>query len=139
MFSNNQNNHNYKPVSIGDYDSDENNNNYNNIYDPNEDYIQRQINHQKLELQRQDQGLENLSESASRLGQLSLNIHEELNHQNKMLDEMEYDLDKTSNDLNILSRKTKEFIKKSGGKRNCMIIVGMSLVVILLLFLIIYT
>ena len=57
----------------------------------------------------------------------------------RMLDEMENDLEKAATDLDILSRKTKEFIQKSGGKQNCMIIFGMSCVVVLLLFLIIYT
>lgn len=136
--SNSKNNHNYKPLSISEYDSDGSTSNSNN-YDPNEDFVQRQIRQQKLELQKQDHGLEQLSVSATRLGQLSLGIHEELGQQNKMLDEMENDLEKATDDLNILSRKTREFIKKSGGRRNCMIIVGMSAVVILLLFLIIYT
>lgn len=52
---------------------------------------------------------------------------------------MEDGLERATTDLNVLSTKTKEFIKKSGGKRNFFIILGMSLVVVLLLFLIIYT
>lgn len=125
--------HNYKPVSISE--------NYDNSDDDYEedDFIQRQIQHQKLTMQKQDEGLSALSESASRLGALSLGISEELNQQNKMLDDMENDLERATDDLNMLSRKTKEFIQKSGGKRNFMIILGMSFVIVILLFLIIYT
>lgn len=131
MFSRN-NPHSYKPVSIAE-------NQFSDDSDEEEDFIQRQLRHQKMELKRQDDGLDMLSQSASRLGTLSLGISEELGQQNKMLDEMEDDLEKATNDLDILSKKTKELIQKSGGKRNFMIILGMSFVVILLLFLIIYT
>jgi len=141
MFSTNNNrdrNHNYKPLSIAEDSNSDSDGEYGGVGEE-EDFIQRQIRQQQMELRRQDDGLELLSESASRLGTLSLGISEELGHQNKMLDEMEDDLEKAATDLNILSKKTKELIKRSGGKRNFMIILGMTCVVILLLFLIIYT
>ena len=56
-----------------------------------------------------------------------------------MLDEMEDDLDKATNDLHYVTNKTRELIKKSGGKKNFLIIVALSLVVLILLFLVIYT
>jgi hypothetical protein len=136
MFSTNKNkDHNYSQVAISEnyYDDSDDND------DDEEDFIQRQIRHQQLEMRKQDDGLDMLSQSASRLGTLSLGISEELGQQNKMLDEMENELEKATDDLNILSKKTKELIQKSGGKRNFMIILGMSSLVILLLFLIIYT
>jgi t-SNARE complex subunit (syntaxin) len=70
---------------------------------------------------------------------LSLGIHEELNSQNRMLDDMENDLENATTNLEIVTKKTKDLIKKSGGKRNFMIIVSMCLVVAILLFLILYT
>ena len=78
MFSSNQNSkHNYKPVAISEgYGSDDS-------YDDEEDFIQRQIRQQKMEYKKQDEGLEMLSESASRLGTLSLGISEELGQQNR--------------------------------------------------------
>ena len=78
MFSSNKNaKGNYKPVSISEgYDSD-------NSYDDEEDFIQRQIRQQKMEYKKQDEGLEMLSESANRLGTLSLGISEELGQQNR--------------------------------------------------------
>jgi hypothetical protein len=113
-------------------------------YDSDSDYeeddvIQRQIKQQQLEMIKQDEGLDMLSESANRLGTLSLNIHEELNSQNIMLDDMENELDKATNNLDLVTMKTKELIQKSGGKRNFMIILSLSLVVVVLLFFIIWT
>ena len=80
MFSlGNNKGHEYKPVSGSDiYDSDDS--------DQEDDFIQQQIRNQRLQLQQQDEGLELLSESAARLGSLSLGISEELNHQNKWVE-----------------------------------------------------
>ena len=71
MFSNKKDaRHKYEQVSF-DSDGEE------------EDFIQRQIRHQQMQMREQDEGLEMLSQSAKRLGTLSLGISEELNHQNK--------------------------------------------------------
>lgn len=75
MFSTSNSKGQYKPVSITSYDSDES--------DQEDDFIQQEIRNQRLQLQEQDNGLEFLSESATRLGSMSLGISEELNHQNK--------------------------------------------------------
>ena len=56
-----------------------------------------------------------------------------------MLDEMEDDLETATTNLSLVTLKTKELIKKSGGKRNFILIVVLTVVVIVLLFLIIYT
>mmetsp|Transcript_27081 Transcript_27081/g.80054 ORF Transcript_27081/g.80054 Transcript_27081/m.80054 type:complete len:91 (+) Transcript_27081:55-327(+) len=90
-------------------------------------------------MKRQDEGLEMLGQSADRLGQLSMNIHEELGQQNKLLDEMEDDLDQATTRLDFVTQKTRELVQRSGGKKNFLIIVGLTIVVIILIFLIIYT
>ncbi|KAL7524424.1 hypothetical protein ACHAWF_000945 [Thalassiosira exigua] len=89
-------------------------------------------------MKEQDQGLEMLGQSAERLGELSLGIHEELGHQSKMLDEMDEDLETAAANLGLVTAKTKELIRKSGGKRNFVVIVTLSIVVAVLLFLILY-
>ena len=58
---------------------------------------------------------------------------------NRMLNEMEDDLDTATENLSLVTRKTKELIQKSGGKRNFIIIVTLSIVMIILFFLVIYT
>lgn len=124
--------------------NDKRRNGYNNYSDSDsdseeDDFIQNQIKSQQTQMRKQDEGLEMLSQSAERLGKLSLNINEELNSQNKMLDDMENDLDKATTNLNFVTFKTRELIKKSGGKKNFLIIVSLTLVVIFLIMLILYT
>lgn len=90
-------------------------------------------------MKKQDEGLEFLSESAHRLTKMSLDIHDELGQQNKMLDEMEDDLETAATNLDMLTEKTKEMIKSAGGKRNFLLICGLTLVAIVLFLLIIYS
>lgn len=80
-----------------------------------------------------------LSASVERLGQMSLGISEELGQQNQMLEAMETDLDEAAEDLDIVTKKTKEFIKQAGGMKNCVVIVTLSVIALVLFFLIIYT
>ena len=107
--------------------------------DDGNDFISQQVRNQRQQLKKQDEGLDMLSKSADRLGQLSMNIHEELGQQNKLLDDMEEDLDRTTVQLGFVTRKTRELILKSGGKKNFLLVAGLSLVVVILVFLIIYT
>jgi len=65
-------------------------------------------------------------------------ITEELDYQNNMLNEMEDDLDTATDNLDMVTRKTRELITKAGGKQNFMIILSLIGVVLFLLFLILY-
>ena len=90
-------------------------------------------------LSQQDESLDVLGQSAARLGQISLNINEELTTQNKMIGEMGMELDDAELNLAVVTKKTQELIKKSGGCRYFSIIVCLSIVVVVLFLLIIYT
>lgn len=90
-------------------------------------------------MQKQDQGLDMLAESAKRLESMSENIAEELQYQNKMLDEIDNGLDDATDNLDMVTRRTKEMIKKAGGKQNLMIILCLCVVVIVLFILVIYS
>ena len=90
-------------------------------------------------LKKQDEGLDMLSASVERLGQMSMGISEELGQQNQMLESMETDLDEAGENLDLVTRKTKEFIKLSGGTKNCLVIAVLSAVAFVLFFLILYT
>lgn len=102
---------------------------------PQDDSLARQ---QQL-MQQQDAGLEMLGQHAERLGQMSLQISEELGHQNKILTEMDEDLDEANQNLDLVTRKTKEFIQASGGTRNFVVILTLVFIAIILLLLILYT
>jgi SNARE domain len=89
-------------------------------------------------LQQQDMGLDMLGQQAQRLGQMSLQISEELDSQNKILSEMDQDLDEANQNLDLVTRKTKEFIEASGGTRNFLVILALICVVIILILMILY-
>lgn len=106
--------------------------------DEENDFVRQHMNSKQM-IQQQDQSLDMLGSSVLRLGEMSMNIHDELKDQNKMLDEMDGDLDKATSNLEIVTKKTQDLIKKSGGCMNFFVIVGLSVVVLVLFFLIIYT
>ncbi|GMH72705.1 hypothetical protein TrRE_jg11655 [Triparma retinervis] len=116
------------PTYEDDYDNDD-----------NDDFIMDAVRSQQQMLQDQDESLDILGQGAARLGQISLEISSELQTQNKMLDEMGDELDSAELNLAVVTKKTQELIKKSGGCGYFSAIVGLSLVVILLFFLIVYT
>jgi len=96
------------------------------------------IKNQQVLMKMQDAGLDALSESVMRLGEMSNNISEELGQQNQMLEAMETDLDNAGEELDIVTRSTKQLIAQSGGKSTFCLIVTLSIVVLILLFLLIY-
>ena len=55
-----------------------------------------------------------------------------------MLNDMENDLSEATDNLEYVTRKTKELIQKSGGKKNFCIILGLIGVIVILFFLIVY-
>mmetsp|Transcript_15108 Transcript_15108/g.28290 ORF Transcript_15108/g.28290 Transcript_15108/m.28290 type:complete len:133 (-) Transcript_15108:143-541(-) len=103
------------------------------------DFAENSIRNQQELMKQQDEGLDVLSQSVDRLGQMSMAISEELGQQNQMLSAMETDLDQAGEELDIVTKKTKELIAKAGGTGNFCIIAILSIVVLVLLFLILYT
>lgn len=95
-------------------------------------------NTKQVLMKMQDAGLDALSESVMRLGDMSNGISDELGQQNKMLDSMETDLDTAGDELDIVTRSTKQLIAKSGGMSTFCLILTLSIVVLFLLLLIIY-
>jgi t-SNARE complex subunit (syntaxin) len=89
-------------------------------------------------MKKQDEGLDMLSASVERLGQMSMGISEELGQQNKMLESMETDLDEAGENLDLVTKKTREFIKVAGGTKNCVVILTLSVIALILFFLILY-
>ena len=90
-------------------------------------------------MRKQDEGLDMLSASVARLGEMSMGISDELGQQNKMLEAMETDLDEAGEDLDMITRRTKQFIKEAGGTKNCLVISVLSVVALILFFLVLYT
>jgi len=93
----------------------------------------------QMKMREQDANLDALGSSVSRLGDMSLNISKEIELQNRMLDNLEVETDSARDKVDILTKKTKEIIKKSGGFQNFCLIVFLVLVLIVLTLLVIYT
>jgi hypothetical protein len=134
MFNKDGSKGNYGHLSLDEYSDDDSDGG-----NGGDDFATSSIQRQQQQMKQQDEGLEMLGQSADRLGQMSMNISEELGFQNKMLDEMDQDLDEANENLDFVTRKTKEMIEKSGGTKNCLVIAALAGVVVLLFFLILYS
>jgi len=87
----------------------------------------------------QNSGLAYLDSSVTRLGELSLGISREIDLQNRMLDQLDEDTDKAQSQADMLTRRTADLVKQTGGPKTCMVIVILTAVFVLLLLLVIYT
>ena len=94
---------------------------------------------QQMMIAKQDEGLEMLGQHVEQLGQMSLQIHDELNTQNTMLDDMDSELDQTTQQINYITQKTKDFIVASGGTSNFILILSLIIIAIVLFLLVLYT
>ena len=104
-----------------------------------DDFIMSNVRSQQSMIKKQDQSLDMLGASAARLGEISMNISQEITSQNVMLDEMGDELDVADSNLATVTKKTEDLIKKSGGCQTFAVIVCLIITVVILLFLIIYT
>lgn len=76
----------------------------------------------KQSIKRQDESLDILSDSVSRLGEISLTISKEIELQNRMLSNLEDEIDDATDKAQSLTARTKELVKKSGGPKTfCLI------------------
>jgi syntaxin 6 len=80
-----------------------------------------------------------LGGSVLRLGQLSLGISEEIDSQNILLNRLEGDVETAHENVNLLTKTTQAMVKKAGGSKNFCIILALTILLLFLIFLIIYT
>ena len=106
---------------------------------PTADRPDAEMGMRSVQLKEQDGHLTALAESASRLADLSLVIGEEIEDQNRMLDEVERDMDRASEMMDVLRRKTAKLVAKSGGCAWFSVVATLGAVMVVLLFLVVYT
>ena len=89
-------------------------------------------------LSQQDEALEGLDEAVTRVGIMAEDIHEELGQQNKMLADFDDDLADAEEKLGLVMGKLGKLLKT---KNRCQLgtILVLCLIVLILLFLVIYT
>ena len=134
MFNRSSSNHsNYSKVDLDEFSDDDDDDGTNKKQ--GSDYL---VRNQQTLLKQQDEGLDMLSASVLRLGQMSMGISEELGQQNKMLESMETDLDEAGEHLDMVTRSTKAFIQQAGGEKNCIVILVLTIVALILFFLVLY-
>ncbi|GMH37728.1 hypothetical protein BSKO_05601 [Bryopsis sp. KO-2023] len=98
----------------------------------NDQYVSDQRMQQEMIVRQQDEDLDEMGKVVDRLGQVGLTIHDELSHQQRMLDDLDEDLDITTNRMRAAQRKIADIIKKSGGKWQFCTIVLLSILLIVL-------
>lgn len=89
-------------------------------------------------MQQQDETLDDLDEAVVRVGEMATTIHSELDEQNKMLSEMDEDLQDAEEKLGMVMGKLGKLLKT---KDKCQLgtILALIVCVIVLFFLVIYT
>lgn len=89
-------------------------------------------------IQEQDETLDTLGEAVARVGEMAGNIGEEIGNQNKMLDDLDQDMTNAEEELGLVMGKVAKFIgTKNRGQLRTIII--LTLIVIIMLFLVIYS
>mmetsp|Transcript_10217 Transcript_10217/g.17092 ORF Transcript_10217/g.17092 Transcript_10217/m.17092 type:complete len:129 (+) Transcript_10217:101-487(+) len=120
--------HHYSSLRSGDYDDEEKNATSSSV-----------LTFADKRFAEQDSSLEALGKSVSRLGDLSLTISKEIDTQNRLLNTLDMDVERAQADTDDLMKRTKELVKKSGGTKIFCTIVVLSVVLVLLFLLVLYT
>ncbi len=115
----------YTSVKAGDYDEDE-------------DMESVRVHTQK-QLEKQNSHLDILEASIGRLGSLGMQISQEVGVQNRMLDELEIEVEKSQQQVDTLTKKTSDMLTMAGVKNLRCTIVVLALIALFLFLLIIYT
>lgn len=118
--------HNYSSLRTGDFDEEGNNPTGGLIY-------------ADKRLRDQDSSLDSLGKTVSRLGELSLTISKEIDTQNRLLTALEMDVEKNQESTDSLMKKTKELVENTGGTKMLCTIVALVVVLVILIFLVVYT
>ncbi|KAL9392433.1 hypothetical protein Peur_016353 [Populus x canadensis] len=105
----------------------------------NDDFIQSESDRQMLLIKQQDDELDELSASVERIGGVGLTIHEELLAQERIIDDLDTEMDTTSNRLDFVQKKVAMVMKKASAKGQLMMIVFLVVLFIILFVLVFLT
>jgi syntaxin 6 len=103
----------------------------------NDTFLRGEVQRQNQIMRDQDQDLDELGNAVTRLSNVGNQINDELNTQNKMLEELDRDMDSTSARLKQNMRKAAKVLKDSKDKGKICVIVLLSCVLLGLLILLI--
>ncbi|CAA7407061.1 unnamed protein product [Spirodela intermedia] len=105
----------------------------------NDDFISSESDRQSLLIKKQDEELDQLSVSVQRIGGIGLTIHEELIGQDKILEDLNSEMETTSNRLDFVQKKVAMVMKKASAKGQFMMILFLIVLCIVLFVLVFFT
>lgn len=85
----------------------------------------------------QDEHLDELHASASRLGAISVSIRDELHQQNKLISEINEEVEQAQTSLERATNRTNEFIRRHGGWGYCCVIFALCVILLVLVLVLI--
>merc|ERR1719265_1718496 len=102
------------------------------ITDENEKFLRSHQEEQAQVMAMRDEQLSELSKSAERLGNTAVVINQELQEHQKMLQELDEDIDKETEKLNFVMKRIGKLLKTNDRKELCLIVALSALFVVLL-------
>jgi len=104
----------------------------------NTDFILNSQAQTSVLMNQQDETLDELGEAVHRVGEMAGNIHDEIEQQNKMLDDLDEDLTNIEEELGLVMGKLGKFLKTKN-RWHLRTILMLSLTAFVLFFLVIYS
>ncbi|KAK9816760.1 hypothetical protein WJX72_004804 [[Myrmecia] bisecta] len=101
----------------------------------NDRFITSEADRQQLLLRQQDDELDHLGEHVARIGHIGLQIHEELEQQGDLLDELDEDVEGTQTRLAQAQKKMNSVLQRAGLKGQICIIVFLMVTLVILVML----
>ena len=102
----------------------------------NQEFIENQEQQQMMIMQKQDQNLALLGDSVKQLGLMGLEMAEEIEEQNRALDELDTNVSRTQVRMEASTRKVHQLIEKSSTKGLTITIVVLVIILIVLIVII---
>jgi chromosome segregation ATPase len=93
---------------------------------------------QRMIMQQQDEDLTELGQGVDRLNELSKGINQELQTQNRMLDDLDRDIDEAAEKMNFVMGKLAKLLKTKDTCQIC-VILGLTFILLVLILLVMYT
>uniref|UniRef100_A0A7S2MRE5 t-SNARE coiled-coil homology domain-containing protein n=1 Tax=Zooxanthella nutricula TaxID=1333877 RepID=A0A7S2MRE5_9DINO len=108
----------------------------NQVSRDNDAFLDRERQHQQQIVKQQDETLDQIASSASRLQGAAASISQELTDQRKMLEDLDNDIDKETAKLNFVMKRMGRLLETGDSKQLCLII-GLLVLMVFLIFLIV--
>lgn len=89
--------------------------------DEDESYYLSEGEKQQLLLQEQNETLQSLQGGITRMGQMALDINDELSTQNRMIQDIDEHIDRTESRLSVLQKRLKDLANDSDRGKYCTI------------------